>query len=317
MINAAKLGDRFHFGSIKLVKKGDESDHIRDLRFDIPPVFMPFKDDKPSVAPEDGILVTLEDANGNTLVLPTKTLRLKSLPAQYDRIKVVQTVDGVQKTLDVEGFVFFRIPRKQDPVQANNVGNKFNNELNRIFATLELTDYCQIMDIRTVGNGPKILSRSFYLEDTPQYKPLFEQKQSDLVKKDSIEPVYSTVEQNPMFVGGMDSLFRFLGRNIQYPAEARQLKAEGTVYVGFIVEKDGSITNVKTKRNLPESVIDTVKIISVEGGLTGSKIVKRQDHSCEKEAIRVISLMPKWNPGKTNGVPVRAAFTLPIKFRLD
>ena len=79
--------------------------------------------------------------------------------------------------------MFFRIPRKEDPVQANNVGNKFNNELNRIFVQIGVTDWCQIMDIRTVGNGPKILSRSFYLEDTPQYKDVFQQKQSESIQK--------------------------------------------------------------------------------------------------------------------------------------
>ena len=142
---------------------------------------------------------------------------------------------------------------------------------------------------------------------TPQYN----------APKDSSDPVFTVVEENPTFVGGNDSLFRFLGRNIVYPAEARQLKVEGTVYIGFIVEKDGSITNIKVRRNVPETAVNTVKVVGVDGAVSGSKIVKRQDQSCAKEAMRVISMMPKWKAGKSKGVPVRVAFTLPIKFKLE
>lgn len=135
--------------------------------------------------------------------------------------------------------------------------------------------------------------------------------------KDSSDPVYTVVEENPQFANGQDSMFRFLARNIQYPAEARQLQIQGTVYIGFIVEKDGSITNIKVKRNVPETTINKVKILNVDGAMTGTKDVKRQDHSCAKEAVRVISMMPKWKPGKSKGVPVRVAYTLPIKFKLE
>jgi hypothetical protein len=136
--------------------------------------------------------------------------------------------------------------------------------------------------------------------------------------KDSAAPVFTKVEDQPQFVGGQDSMFRFLGRNIHYPAEARQLGVKGTIYIGFIVEADGSLTNVKVKKNLPEVAIDTVKVFGSDGAITGSKIVKRQDQSCANEAIRVISLMPKWKPGKiANGDVVRVSYILPIQFRLE
>jgi protein TonB len=67
---------------------------------------------------------------------------------------------------------------------------------------------------------------------------------------------------------------------------------------------------------VPQTVINEVKVVGFED-VTGSKVVKRQDQSCAKEAVRVISMMPKWKAGKTKGRSVRVAFVLPIKFKLE
>ncbi len=285
-----------------------------------PDALKSLQDDKPSVAPEDGILVILEDANGNALTLPSKTLRTKDLPTNFDRLKVVQVVDGIQKILDVEEFVFFRIPRNQDPVRIRNMGNKFSDELKELFATLELTDMCQIANIRTVGNGPKINARTFVLEYTPQYPPLLGQKQGELrantVKKDSVEPALTVVDNVPTFIGGNDSMFRFLGRNIQYPQDARDRKIEGTVYIGFVVEKDGALSSFKLLRNVPPQV-DTIMHYDPATKKETQKIVTSEVTSLSDEAMRVMKLMPKWKAGKQQGKIVRVAFTLPIKFKLD
>ena len=99
------------------------------------------------------------------------------------------------------------------------------------------------------------------------------------------------IEQKPEFPDGEAALFKFLTSNIKYPAVAKENGIEGTVYLGFVVEKDGSITDVKIKR-------------SVGGG-------------CTEEAMRVVKLMPKWKPGKQQGKAVRVAFTIPVKFKLD
>ena len=111
-------------------------------------------------------------------------------------------------------------------------------------------------------------------------------------------------------------MFRWLGRNIQYPSVARQKKVEGTVYVGFVVEMDGRITEVMVKRE-PEYPKETIKIVE----LNGLKGVKQVNSSAEgslgREAVRVISSMPKWKPARQQGKTVRSAYTLPIKFRLD
>jgi periplasmic protein TonB len=97
-------------------------------------------------------------------------------------------------------------------------------------------------------------------------------------------------EFNPEFPGGMPAFYTFLNKNINYPEKARQNGIEGKVFVQFIVEKDGSITDI--------NVLNDVH------------------HSLEKEAIRVVHKMPNWKPGKQGNKPVRVRFTLPINFEL-
>lgn len=99
------------------------------------------------------------------------------------------------------------------------------------------------------------------------------------------------VDQMPQFPDGEAALFRFLKENLRYPALARENNIEGTVYLRFVIGKDGSIQKA-------------VVVRGVEGG-------------CTEEALRVIRLMPKWKPGKQNGRETSVLFTLPIKFVLN
>lgn len=99
------------------------------------------------------------------------------------------------------------------------------------------------------------------------------------------------IKQPPTYPGGEVALFKYLGNNIKYPAIARESGIEGTVYVEFIIDKDGSVTNVVAKRK-------------VDGG-------------CTEEALRVINAMPNWIPGIQEGKPVKVKYTLPIKFKLQ
>jgi TonB family protein len=108
------------------------------------------------------------------------------------------------------------------------------------------------------------------------------------------------VDVMPHYQPNNDSLFAFLGRNIKYPEVARQVKAEGAVFVGFMVEKDGSITEISVKR-----------------GAKYTNAMQAAQGSLEKEALRVVSLMPKWKAGTLKGEPIRTSFVLPIKFKLD
>jgi TonB family protein len=103
--------------------------------------------------------------------------------------------------------------------------------------------------------------------------------------------IFTVVEKMPEFPGGGYAFYNFLADSIQYPQLAIENKIQGKVYVQFVVEEDGSITNIKVLRGI--------------GG------------GCDEEALRVIKLMPNWIPGKQNGKPVRVLYNLPIKFILN
>jgi len=103
--------------------------------------------------------------------------------------------------------------------------------------------------------------------------------------------IFMVVEDPPSFPGGDEARIRFLSENIRYPQMARESGIQGTVFVSFVVERDGSVTDVRVLRGI--------------GG------------GCDEEAIRVINSMPRWNPGKQRGRPVRVQFTMPIRFTLQ
>lgn len=150
--------------------------------------------------------------------------------------------------------------------------------------------------------------------DDEQKAKIQNKEKSDITTFSGI--VLNDVDEKPEFPQGTPALFRWLGENIKYPKSARDAGGQGTVYVGFIVETDGSITNVNIKRDAPVIVRDTITLIE-SNGVKGNKIVERTEYSLGKEAVRVISMMPNWKPGKKDGKIVRVSYTLPIKFKLD
>ena len=103
--------------------------------------------------------------------------------------------------------------------------------------------------------------------------------------------VFDVVEQMPSFPGGNAALMKYLGDNIKYPVVAQENGVQGRVVVSFVVERDGSITDVK--------------------------VVRSVDPSLDREAVRVVSTMPKWIPGKQNGSAVRVKYNVPVAFRLQ
>ena len=103
--------------------------------------------------------------------------------------------------------------------------------------------------------------------------------------------VFDVVEVMPQFPGGQIAMLQYLMKNIKYPEQAMKEGIQGRVAVRFIVEKDGSISDVKP-------------VLSVHPLLN-------------KEAVRVVESMPKWTPGKQNGKPVRVRFNVPVMFKLN
>ena len=105
------------------------------------------------------------------------------------------------------------------------------------------------------------------------------------------DTVYQMVEEMPEFPGGEKALMDYVSNNVKYPQEAKDKNIAGRVFIGFVVEKDGSINEVKVLRGI--------------GG------------GCDEEAVRVIKSMPKWKPGIQKGKPVRVSFQMPFVFKLD
>ena len=110
------------------------------------------------------------------------------------------------------------------------------------------------------------------------------------VVSQSNQNVYDQVEQMPEFPGGMSAMIDFLQTNLKYPEDAIKQKVGGRVMVMFVVETDGSLSNVRVARKVFPSL--------------------------DAEAVRVVKAMPKWKPGKEKGRPVRVNFTLPVVFNI-
>lgn len=105
------------------------------------------------------------------------------------------------------------------------------------------------------------------------------------------EEIFIIVEEMPRFPGGEEARIKYLNENLHYPVLAREAGIQGSVFVSFVVEKSGAVSDVKIIRGI--------------GG------------GCDEEALKVVRGMPNWIPGKQRGIPVRVAFNMPIRFVLN
>ena len=114
----------------------------------------------------------------------------------------------------------------------------------------------------------------------------------EVVEEEVVEQeIFTIVEEMPEFPGGMAKLGEYLAKNIKYPQMAREAGVKGKVFIAFVIEPDGSVSNVQVLRGI--------------GG------------GCDEEAIRVVKSMPKWKPGKQRGKAVRVSYNLPVNFQLQ
>lgn len=131
-------------------------------------------------------------------------------------------------------------------------------------------------------------------DDADKFKAVQEQvivKEPEPEVKPKEEEIFQAVEQQAEFPGGTAALMKWLNQNIRYPEQAAANDIQGRVIVKFVVEKDGSIGH--------------------------AEILKGVDKDLDREALRVVKKMPKWQPGKNNGVAVRSYFNLPVSFKLQ
>ncbi|MDR1679746.1 MAG: TonB family protein [Prevotellaceae bacterium] len=126
-------------------------------------------------------------------------------------------------------------------------------------------------------------------DDRTAEKPKEEVQQ--ITQTEEPEKIYDVPQQSAGFPGGTAALYEWLGKNIEYPAAAREAGIFGKVIVGFVVEKNGRVSEVK--------------------------VLKGVDPALDAEAVRLVKAMPPWNPGRHGDAPVRSRFTLPITFKLQ
>lgn len=151
-----------------------------------------------------------------------------------------------------------------------------------------IADILTIVDDETNVDETPIIS-SEETGDAIEIKPIAIATEEEAPVEDEI---FEIVEETPQFTnGGLTGLMQYLSKNLKYPAMAQEANVQGRVTVQFVVNKDGSIVDVTVLRGV--------------------------DPALDKEAVRVISGMPKWKPGKQRGKPVRCKYTVPVTFKLQ
>ena len=202
----------------------------------------------------------------------------KNVPVMGASVLIKGTTMGTLTDMDGK---FTLSVKKGDVIQVSFVGYQTQSVVVKDESplTILMKDDVQSMEeMVVVGQTPKeeVKYTKVEVEETeePQEKVIFQ-----------------VVEEMPEFPGGMSEAMKFLAKNIKYPVAAQQAKIEGRVIVQFVVERDGSISDIHAMRGVNPDL--------------------------DAEAIRVVSLMPKWKPGKQRGKAVAVKYTMPIMFRLQ
>lgn len=192
--------------------------------------------------------------------------------------------------------------------------NKFVNEVNAKWKAKVAKGEIDRYNLKRIDNDHLIMGGLYYMSEKLK-KELADRKVREEAEKKALEAerqareakeaaereakeeaeaeykVFDIVDEMPQFPGGPSAMFEYLSKNLKYPTVAENNGIQGRVHVACVIEKDGSITDVK--------------------------IVKSVDPSLDREAQRLVKSMPNWIPGKQNGKPVRVKYTVPVTFRLQ
>lgn len=157
-------------------------------------------------------------------------------------------------------------------------------EAPKVFSSIKIVEDEAVIDDDIIINA-----EADQTTEIPEYVPVtIEKREEEIVEE---EEIFYVVESQPEYPGGDKAMYEYLANNLDYPESAKEAGIQGRVFVAFVVEKDGSISNVRVLRGI--------------GG------------GCDEEAVKVVQNMPRWTPGKQRGIPVRVHFNLPIKFTLQ
>ncbi|MBR3915444.1 MAG: energy transducer TonB [Bacteroidales bacterium] len=190
----------------------------------------------------------------------------------YDK----QSIDNLQKTVEVIEEEMVEITKQEQPKVQPPQPKPQVTQIQVVEDDVEVEDE---IDINAEVDQDEVIEE---YEFTPP-----EIEEEEIVEAE----IFKVVEEMPEFPGGSAKLMEYIQKNIKYPMMARESDIQGRVFVNFVVEPDGSISNVAVLRGI--------------GG------------GCDEEAVRVVNSMPKWKPGKQRGSAVRCAYTVPIIFKLQ
>lgn len=203
----------------------------------------------------------------------------------------IRTVSGTAKIdKDVIFFVDGKRVESIDDINPENIDHMEVLKDKDAMAKFGITDARGVILITTKSSGQTIHLK---LDSVPSAKGEFQPSAEGEFHPAVIivDPALPMVEDMPEYPGGMEAMMKFVAENLKYPEQMQKEKVEGRVLLSFVVEKDGSVTNIEEVQS-PHPVLT-------------------------EEAIRVVKLMPKWKPGKQDGKNVRVQFNLPITFRLN
>ncbi len=190
----------------------------------------------------------------------------------YDK----QSIDDLQRTVEVIEEEMVEITKQEQPKVQPPQPKPQVTQIQIVEDDVEVEDE---IDINAEVDQDEVIEE---YEFTPP-----EIEEEEIVEAE----IFKVVEEMPEFPGGAAKMMEYIQKNIKYPMMARESDIQGRVFVSFVVEPDGSITNVAVLRGI--------------GG------------GCDEEALRVVQSMPNWKPGKQRGSAVRCAFTVPIIFKLQ
>ena len=190
----------------------------------------------------------------------------------YDK----QTIDNLQTTVEVMEEEMVEITKQEQPKVQPPQPKPQVTQIQVVEDDVEVEDE---IDINAEVDQDEVLEEYEY--EAPEIE------EEEIVEAE----IFKVVEEMPEFPGGAAKMMEYIQKNIKYPMMARESDIQGRVFVNFVVEPDGSITNVTVMRGI--------------GG------------GCDEEALRVVQSMPNWKPGKQRGSAVRCSFTVPIIFKLQ
>lgn len=199
-------------------------------------------------------------------------------------------------------LIFFAFRLKIDPPSKNITSNYYSSQIAEEMVPVTTQERKQVpppptkkISIIHIVENDKDVETDLQInvevdQDTEieEYIPFVPEEEEEVLEE---EQIFVIVESMPSFPGGYEEMMKYLRDNIRYPNLAKESGIQGRVFVAFVVETDGSVTDVQILRGI--------------GG------------GCDEEAIRVVDNMPRWEPGKQRNITVRVRFNLPIKFTLQ